>query len=528
MDLPIELSDDDHHPLPAGQTISSSDLEPPYGQAFATEMGLNPGVETSGHQQAEAVGDVSAGSRGTSLQSAREQDEEEIPQPQARLQQLQESPGHSELSRMERGSMAAAYSGTGWAFAVTRAMETPSDNLRDDFSGSALKNMDVDDQELVPDYQSMPRQGATGRERVAEPTGQGGQVGLSGSAAGAASSSGATALVPTEAVGSMVAQLMQPWMEQLMNNQVMLMARIEKMEVARAQSERLSSERASAKLQREEELLSRLAEREQALSAQAEGQLFAHVVGNRSLEVPSSALDWGRPLSFTGNPPALPAQMSRSAAEASNPKGGSGHQQQGSNAEPKRPEGDGLEGLGLDRGPGRQQVTAGQVFTGRAASPFQRVARSSRDVSRTPSPQKRRSPYRTRGYLGSPNQRSLEDAPRSAATEPRRKSVKEFEADLHETRSEPTEQGSLARRALGVQGTGSVAEVTQAREGSVDMVGHSRVRAERVSHHGQSSPVRTRRTPKNPVTPVRPTIVYPMSPGQTEIKPPQSTPPPPR
>ena len=468
MDLPIELSDDDRRPLPAGQTISSSDLEPPYGQAFATEMGLNPGVEAIGHQQAEAAGDVSAGSRGTSLQSAREQDEEEIPQPQARLQQLQESPGHSELSRMERGSMAAAYSGAGWAFTVTRAMETPSDNLRDDFSGSALKNMEVDDQELVPDYQSMSRQETTGRERVAEPTGQGGQMVLSGSAAGAASPSGATALVPAEALGSMVAQLMQPWMEQLMNNQVMLMARMEKMEVARAQSERLSSERASAKLHREEEVLSRLAERERALSAQAEGQLFAHTVGNRSLEVPSSALDWERPQGFTGNPPALPAQMSRSAAEAFIPKGG-------------------LEGLGLDGYPRRQQVTAGQVFAGRAASPFERVAkgrsglgestgfrRGSRDVSRTPSPQKRRSPYRTRGYLGSPNQRSLEDAPRSAATEPRRKSVKEFEADLHETRSEPTEQGSLARRALGVQGTGSVAEVMQAREGSVGMVGHSR------------------------------------------------------
>ena len=116
--------------------------------------------------------------------------------------------------------------------------------------------------------------------------------------------------------------------------------------------------------------------------------------------------------------------------------------------------------------------------------------------------------------------------PRSAATEPRKQSVREFEAEMQEARSEPSGQGNIARRALEVQGTASVAGVSVARDGFTRALGQDNKRPERVSRHAPPSPTRTRTTQRNPVTPVRPTIVYPVSPGGTEIKPPQSTPPP--
>ena len=274
MDLPQDQSVDDRSQLLTGQNFSSSDVEPPYDQAFMQETGLHPRTEAGGQGLGETAADVSENSRGTSLQSAREQDDEERgPQP-LRLQQLQESPGHSELSRMERGSVAVQPLGPGWAASVTQAFGNPSDLRSHAFSDSAVKHMEVDEQELIPDYQSLPRLEPAVKPEPAEPVGQAGSSGPVSAAVGAMPSSGAAAMVPSEALGSMVAQLMQPWMEQLMNNQVLLMARMEKMEFARAQSERLSAERAASRSHQGEEGLSRQAVQEPVQSEQAQRQVF--------------------------------------------------------------------------------------------------------------------------------------------------------------------------------------------------------------------------------------------------------------
>ena len=312
MDLPQDPSVDDHSRLEVGRTGSSSDMEPPYDQAFGGGMGLHPSQESGRQGQGEVTVNVSEGSRGTSLRSAREHDEEEPRPRQVRLQQLQESPGHSELSRMERGATAAPYSGAKWATAVTQALDNPSESGRDAISESALRNMEVDEQELVPDYQSLLRTEVPGR--MAEQAGRDGPLGPSGVAMPAASSSGATAMVPAEALGTVVAQLMQPWMEQMMNSQVLLMARTEQMEVARAQSERMSGVHATAGLHRGGEVLSQPAEK-QAASARADASVFSHVAGSGSLGVPASALDWSFPQGFKSDPPALPAQLSRGYAD---------------------------------------------------------------------------------------------------------------------------------------------------------------------------------------------------------------------
>ena len=192
---------------------------------------------------------------------------------------------------MERGSATATY--TGWAATVTRALENPSEMMRDDVSDSVGKCLEVDDQELIPDYRSMQRTEVAASGRVAGPSGLGGPSKPPSLATGAESLPGTGAVVPTEALGSMVAQLMQPWMEQLMNNQVLLlMARMEKMEVARAQSERLSAERLASERHRDEELLSHQAVQGRNRSEQSQEQLFAHAVESGSQEVPSSAFDW--------------------------------------------------------------------------------------------------------------------------------------------------------------------------------------------------------------------------------------------
>ena len=413
MDLPPSRSGSDRvEPLDESHADNVG-LEPPY-ETLESTAGVAVGQATA----ARGSGDRSEGSQGTSLQSAQEHVEEDQVQQLLRMQQMQVSPGHSELSRMERGSTAKAFEPSGWAASVAQALAGAVADQQDSYSEGALRRMEVDEQELVPDYSSLPQvreRESSGvltradRSREPNPT--------SASGAGA-SSTVATGLVPVDALGPMVAQMMQPWMEQVMNNQVLMMSRLEQFELTR-----LQLEQQSVGLQRrEEELRARELE---ASHLQRESRLFVSTQGAVDQGVPAHMIDWDASKGNLHSPPALPASFSKGQREGAAPEVPEHHHSSAQAQSPK----DNASTTSPHAGQGK---LLGDIFSGRAASPFKRIVQGSgsargklRDASRTPSPQKRRSPAHSLGPRNLPKPQPIEDHPRSSATEPRR-SMRDF------------------------------------------------------------------------------------------------------
>ena len=98
---------------------------------------------------------------------------------------------------------------------MTQAFGEALDADQSNSSERVLRPMDIDEQELIPDYAALPQAGnlegfraMTGRPLKAE----------AASGKGGPPSAKSASMVPVEALGPLVAQMMQPWMEQMMND----------------------------------------------------------------------------------------------------------------------------------------------------------------------------------------------------------------------------------------------------------------------------------------------------------------------